>query len=520
MKKTFFQLLVALLSALFIGLLWEPFDQSGGVWFSLVPLLLLIRTVSVPRAAVYGFVTGFVSWVIQLFWMLKLTDNDGPWILVLPALLGLSAVLASFISAFAALAAAFRRRWSSSSPSVARVALVLLVEPVLWAGLESLRGTVFTGFAWNPLGLVCTHYLPLAQLASVGGVVLVSAVLVAANGAVASIFERCWWAVTHRTFVERRERFLLSMESALPFLVLIVAFYWGMSRFQKYAATPTERMATFVVERTEVPCIFSAQASLPIWERSTPDIVSFFKADAWIWPESALAGSPMPSDAQSLQRLRELSKRGDAPLIVGGSYETLDGWYNAAMLITESGLDTLQVYGKRHLVPFGEYIPFDKTFPWLQRFAPTGVSCLPGEAVTTITLPSGIVIGPLICFEDTVADVARESVRNGAQVLVNMSNDAWYTPSPEAAQHARQAVMRCIETGVPMVRSTNGGLNTVINAIGIAEEMDRMPTRVRLTKAPFASLYLQFGEIFGATCALFVLVCCVALFLPLPRIQQ
>ncbi len=571
-KTTTFQILAALFSALLLALIWEPFRQSQAAFIALVPLLLLIRVVSVRRAFWLGSLTGLVSWTIQLSWMLKLTDNDGPWWLVVPALLGLSAVLAIFIGLFAALAAALRRivaeRTSGNLTAFLRVGLVFLAEPILWAGTECLRSHIFTGFAWNPLGLVCTDYLTIAQLAAVGGVTLVSALVVALNGAIATFIERFWLTLKRRTPTGIAPKIALALESILPLAALAITFSWGANRIRDYILTIDKcseyNKAHVVVEHTDNPCIFAGQPSANPWELEEQRAAIlqniFPRPDLWIWPESSVNGTfrkdpsamNMPSQWVEL-KLIELSQRVAIPMLHGGVYYDGEMPMNAALLFTPFGLDREQVYAKRHLVPFGEYIPLDTTFPVLQKFAPTGLSFAPGEKVTTIKLPSGLVIGPLICFEDTVAEMARQSVLDGARLLVNMSNDAWYTPSFEAEQHARQAVMRCIETGTPMVRSSNGGKNVYISAIGEVDvdlrareqakfeaynrgektvsalatiqpmtfNADRFPTYVvPLTDRPFASYYLQYGELtFGAPCTL-IMLCLLAMLLLRPIVRR
>lgn len=511
MKKLLLQLLAALLCAALLVSLWEPAGQGGNVWFALVPLLLLTRRLPARRAAWLGWVAGFAAWVGQLWWMLRLADNGGPWPLVVPALLGLSAVLACFVACFAGLSAALRARLPAG-PGPWRVALALAVEPALWAGLETLRGHLFTGFAWNPLGLACTAWLPLAQTAALGGAALVSAQAVAVNGAVATLCERIWGAVTHTAPTRFLPRLWLSVETVLPLAALLAAFVWGLGRIRAYDALP-KGVAAVVVEGTDAPCRFTGERVPFLWERpevrERAETLALLprKPDLWLWPESAVPGFAFPDASGAVAMLRRLSGEARTPLLVGGLHRAPGGgWYNAALLFTDAGLG--QVYGKRHLVPFGEYIPFDKAFPWLQRFAPTGVSNVPGEGVATLTLPSGLVVGPLICFEDTVARVARESVNAGARLLLNMSNDAWYAPSAQGAQHARQAILRCIETGVPMARATNGGVDVAIDAVGRARPIEAFPTYLPLTEAPFAGPYLAHGElVFGAPCA--TLVCCL-----------
>lgn len=517
MKKTALQCLGALLAGALLASLWAPFEQNGNVWFALVPLLLTLRGVlSLKRAFWLGWLTGFVSWCVQLSWMFCLTDNGGPWPLVVPALLGLSAVLAVYVALFAMMVVVVRRR-IAQHPGIGRIITASVVVPVLWAACEVLRATLFSGFAWNPLGLATVNQmLPVAQLAAIGGSCLVSALVVAINEAITTIIERFWWSVTHRSPTARSEKVLLSIESSLAFAALLVAFLFGYSRMNAYDAAPKKRDAVVVVQHTTTPCIFKAGAVVPmVWDvgASFSDIISFFKADVWLWPESAVVHFLPHRGVEGL--LTNLATNAHTPLFVGGSYQTpTGGYYNAAMLFTEKGLDQTQVYAKRHLVPFGEYIPFDKQIPALQKLVPTGFSCEPGDAVRVVQVPSGLKLGPLICFEDTVASVARDSALAGAELLVNMSNDAWYSPSAEPAQHAQQAIFRCIETGLPMMRSTNAGLNTVIDAVGRAQviEPGSFPTRVPVTEHPFASFYLQWGElVFGAPCVVFLLMLLFAL---------
>lgn len=517
MKKTLLQLVAALLSAALLASLWPPFNQSGNAWMALVPLLLLTRIVSVKRAFWLGALTGFLSWCVQLSWMWRLSgDNEGPWWLVLPALIGLSFVLSLFIGTFAALCACCRRA-VAASPEIGirkalwRLLLVAIAEPLLWAGCEVLRSNIFTGFSWNPLGLACVTNLPLLQTAALGGVAVTSALLVAVNGAIATLCERLWGAVTHTGPTTTRDKMMRSMECALPLLFLLLAFLWGLSRMQAYDRLPKQTVSV-IVEATDVPCIFRGEVPAPLWITGAEkaEVLSLFPVAPalWIWPESATMGYPFPAARGATFQLQRLAQRAGVPLLVGGHYGTETvGPYNAAMLITPEGLDNTQVYAKRHLVPFGEYIPFDKTFPALQAFVPTGISCVPGEEVTTIRLPSGVVVGPLICFEDTVTSVARQSVLDGAQVLVNMSNDAWYAPSFQALQHAQQAILRAVELGVPMVRSTNRGTNTLVDAVGRMRILDESyPTHVPVTEAPFGSWYLCFGElVFGVPVTLLVL---------------
>ena len=116
-----------------------------------------------------------------------------------------------------------------------------------------------------------------------------------------------------------------------------------------------------------------------------------------------------------------------------------------------------------HLVPFGEFIPGDKLIPILQKLAPVG-SCTPGELKTLPLVVGGrtIPVGVAICFEDTDSAQMRELAKKGAQALVFITNDSWFSHSDETVQHAWQAVARAVETGLPVVRVGNSGVSGTI----------------------------------------------------------
>jgi apolipoprotein N-acyltransferase len=135
----------------------------------------------------------------------------------------------------------------------------------------------------------------------------------------------------------------------------------------------------------------------------------------------------------------------------------------------ESG--PVAVYHKQHLVPFGEYIPLDKWITSLQKLSPVGVSLHPGEPVIfELAVPGGrtVKIAPLICYEDTDPRLAAQAKRMGADMIVLVTNDSWFSGSAEAEAHASQAVLRAIETGLPIIRVGNSGVTGVIHPDGSA----------------------------------------------------
>jgi apolipoprotein N-acyltransferase len=203
------------------------------------------------------------------------------------------------------------------------------------------------------------------------------------------------------------------------------------------------------------------------------------KPDLIVWPETAVPGDPL-RDPDTSAFVRKQATRG-VPILVGGleflSYNGEDAYFNSSLLFAPDGTCVAQ-YRKMHLVPFGEYIPFDRTFSVVRKLAPLGFSCIPGQTMTVFQLPIGLVDGrgegstnvvafsALICFEDTVASLARRAVKKGARMLVNQTNDGWFDGSSAAVQHMSHCVFRCIENRVPAVRSANTGVTCFIDRTG------------------------------------------------------
>ena len=510
MKKTWLQCGAAVLTGVFLGTLWEPFNQGGNVWFALVPLLLLLRQpLSLKRSFGLGLLAGLVGWCIQIAWMLDLIKTGAAVPLIASAWFVLSLAMAMYMALFA-VTVTYLRRCLPQTPGLCRVLLVVLLEPMAWAGFECLRSYLFTGFSWNPLALAAASVTPVAQVVAVGGTVALSALVVAINGSVATIIERFWWSVKHRSPTQWFEKITLSLECTVPFLFFLIAFLWGSARVKAYQALPRERDAVMIVERTQVPSIFTAPVdtvklfSDKVTEMA--DLVSFFNADLWVWPESAISNVAFPH-AEAEATIKALSTQAKVPFLIGALHRAENGgWHNAAILFSDKGLERDNVYAKRHLVPFGEYLPYDKKWKWLQQFVPCGQSCEPGGKRAMIKTPSGLRVGPLICFEDTVSSVARDAVLAGAQILVNLSNDSWFYEGIEIHQHAHQAILRSLETGVPMVRSTNMGVNVAIDAVGRMQTIEAFPTRLPVYEKPFASYYLEYGEaVFGLPCVMLIL---------------
>ena len=516
----------AVLSGLLLFAAFPPLARADSAWLALVPLLLVIRHCAPRGAFGWAWLGGVVFWVTTLSWFPAIIKNDGPWPLVLLGQAGLSVWCAAFFGVFA-FASARVWRWAGEAPGWRRVAAVALADPLLWAGTEYARGTLLSGFAWNFLGVSQVGNLPLIQVASVAGVYGVSALALLVNGAAASLAERLAAPFVARfrsvPFVAPSSglRPLRSAEGLVPLALLVGCWGWGIGRVkgwqQAEAQAPVWRIA---LVQPNSPCIFeindeSMRSQLELLVSQTR-LAGAGKPDLAVWPETAVLGS-VPGDPKTMRVIRDGAAAAGAPLLTGAMEveRTQAGraapegllFYNAAWLFSAAG-EPMGRYRKQHLVPFGEYIPMDKAIPILQRLAPTGVSCTAGSdpGVLHVTKGSGkeVSLGPLICFEDTVPGLSRNAVRAGANLLVLMTNDAWFNGSIEPVQHLNQSVFRAVENGVPMVRAANSGVSCIVDAVGrvtrlrsgdaVADFSGFMVRPVPVPERPLAAPYTRLGD--------------------------
>ncbi|MBR1836077.1 MAG: apolipoprotein N-acyltransferase, partial [Kiritimatiellae bacterium] len=318
--------------------------------------------------------------------------------------------------------------------------------------------------------------------------------------------------------------------------VLLCAFAWGSARIRALRAADSSapRALRVALVDPHLPCVFGrdddewtagyrnlvldTEASLPVG----PDLV--------VWPETSL-WSTMP-DAKMEASLAQASADWGVPVLAGGTLAPEGGETvgtpirNACWIFGPRGAS--EPYSKRHLVPFGEYIPLDDHVQALRRLAPAGVTCVPGDAPALFPVPlrampgetpaeadgavPAALVAPLICFEDTVPQTAREAAR-GADVLVSISNDAWFDGSGEAARHDAEAAFRAIENGVPLVRCSNRGVSRVVSPAGESARQAEAGLLVETVPLPFRDRPTRWSRLgdagFGWPCAAALLAVCL-----------
>ena len=552
--------LAALASAALLRAALPPLSNSEVAFFAVVPLLLALRRAAPRQGFRLGGLFGLAYWLSSLSWLAALRNNGGPLPLVVFGLLALSAWMSLFNAVFGWLSASlwtFSRRDGLPAAPFFRAA-AWLCEPLLWAGAEYLASTLFTGFPWNPVAATQTPNLALLSVTSLGGAQLLSALVITSNSAVASMLSGVWHDVVAPRFHATRPqpiprppslktgaghfRCPRTLPLAFASILLLAAWWRGIDRVRALdhasLAAPQFRIA---LVHPDAACIFErdddAVAAANKNLLSFTELASATSPDLVVWPETSLPGY-IPYDREAAALIRDACQSSGAPLLAGGveyapRFPGDDNGliFNSAILF-DATPSIRASYRKRHLVPFGEYIPLESRIPALKRLAPTGFSCEPGIDATLLAIEkrhsekprAAATLAPLICFEDAFPYLARQSALSGADAIVSIANDAWFDGTSEPEQHLSQAILRAVETGLPVIRSTNRGVTAfvlpsgrILRRIGDgfgAGTPGFITAEIGITKNPARTTYARFGDaLFACPCAGLLLGLAAALLL-------
>jgi len=396
---------------------------------------------------------------------------------------------------------------------------ILLLAPFAWVAVELARDRI-TGFPWDLLGITQVDNIPLARISTVTGVYGLSFEIMVVNTALAA------------AFVIGGERGQRSKRKPLLLAIIAAIAALQAGRWIVPPPLPASRSARLVQQN--VPVLQGGEWTKEYFEGTLRDLswVSLNNPglnnsakdqsnssaspvppphlDLIVWPES-----PAPfytTDPAFREAVSSLAREAQTWMLVGSlgirnageTPEHATQLYNSASLLSPGG-EWVGRYDKMHLVPFGEYVPFKRVFGFAGGLTKEVGDFSPGTS--RAPLPAGdSKLGAFICYESIFPDEIRQLAANGAQVLVNISNDGWYGDSGAYAQHLKQARMRAVENNRWLLRDTNTGVTASIDPYG--RVVSAMPRKIRAAlDAPYAltnvtTFYTRHGDWFAYLCAI------------------
>ena len=492
-------------------LTWLALPGNFSFWpllaICLIPLFALIKTIPTgAKALSYGFVAGVFFYLLQLYWIVPVLQTYGGlgWYFAVPALL----LLVCYMSCYLAIFAAGLHLINSRGPRM----IMPLAAASLWVGLDWVRSWMISGFPWMDIGYGLWAQPRVLQIADLVGHHGLSFIIVMLNATLFMVVQRGY---------RNRER----AAGVIALVCILAASGWyNVDRWQK-----VEKL----VESSPVALVGVAQGNVEQTRKWSPEerlrtVKDYVRLSSTltdgqdpslvVWPETAL---PFYPDREDL--LAPVSKFVDTSgtvLLTGAPWfevehskiKHLIRYYNGALLM-EPGDGFYFGYYKSHLVPFGEYVPLKKYLPFIAPLVEAAGDFTAGTIETPF--PAGpIKAGVLICFESIFPDLGKAWVEAGANLLVNLTNDAWYGKSSAPYQSWAMTVYRSVETRRSLVRSANTGISGFIDPLGrvqrdsglFVEWAESMEVSLLDTETFFVRSGYLFAPICGAAAVMIIIV--------------
>jgi apolipoprotein N-acyltransferase len=494
--------LLSALSGVLLVLIFPRYNLEVLAWFSFIPLFSAIEEKTPQHAAMSGFITGLVFYALALNWINNTLINYGNLSQVVSFMvLGL---LAAYLSFYTALFCYLIRSICKDNQ-----VLIFLFAPVLWTGLEYIRSTHSEyGFSWLGLGYSQFQTLPIIQMAEFTGVYGVSWLIMLVNvGLYLS-----WKTWRRNSSINIGARFL-------SITVLVMALWGGYGSLALYRVTHTPRLKIAMVQGN----VEQFMKWNPVYQkvvmskyRDLTIKVAKSKPQLIVWPETSMPFL-FNQHATGTNFIKDLARQTQTPILFGSPYQANKGGdtihYNSAYLVSESG-NIKGRYDKIHLVPFGEFVPFRKLLFFVEKMVEMIGDFGRGTEATLFDV-AGQKAGVSICYEMIFPDLMRQAVKNGANFLINITNDAWFGNSAASYQHMSMGVLRAVENRVPIVRTANTGISGSITAHGkikdetqlfveVAKITEITPRQVGLT------FYSSYGDVFSLLCLISTLLLAIA----------
>ncbi|MBU2265979.1 MAG: apolipoprotein N-acyltransferase [Candidatus Omnitrophica bacterium] len=476
-------ILLSLISGVLTGLAFDFPWSAFLIWFSLIPFLQAISKSSFKQGFLAALSFGLAYNLTVVHWIAQVTFL-GLFTLV---------VYLSLFSVIFFLAA----RWFLKKP------LTIISLPCLWVITEFLKENIWIGFGWANLGYCQYNKLHLIQAADLGGVKLISFLIVLAN---VFIWETGNFLVQKEKL--SREKSLIVKKVFLVILIFAAAFVYSFYRLDSLKETRSIKVSLVQPNipqelKWQPPAASSIIDTLKVLGKATDkDSLVIFPEAAW--PQVVKDGGM----SDILDFVYDINRE----LLIGTLLEEKGKFYNAALLFRkdENGKLTIDSYRKVKLVPFGEYVPLRNFFSFISVLNVIG-DISPGKDLSVFSHQDAS-FSTLICFED-VLPVYVSQLSGTNDFLVNITNDAWFGGNPQSRQHLAILAFRAVENRIPIVRSANTGISGWVSFKGQISIFRNQSREVffsgvetfRVSVYNKRSLYFASGELLPLFCGIFLI---------------
>lgn len=465
-------------------------------WLAFVPLFIAIRDEGLRKIFLLTFLAFLVFHSISLYWLYNALVQFGKLAPVV-AILVLSLLMIMQASFFAV-----ALTWAKGISNKTDIPLFVLV-PLAFVATGFLRAYFpFGGFPWNNIAYTQSGYPLLIQTADFLSVYGVTFLIIIVNWFISDLIHG----------LQSGQKFGLLSRFIVVALLTIFTFAYGWYRLETVEVRPVGAdYARVAIVQGNIPQDEKwdselINANIAVYSNYMKTIKES-QVDLSIWPESSYPYIlPMSVGSLKPEHLGlNPAKKGASWLLFGAlsSDNGGDTLYNSAILTDNKG-NIAGRYHKVHLVPFGEYVPFRNLLFFVSKLvAPVG-EFKQGTGFRPLVIGNGVTIAPMICYEDVFPDISRTFTKNGADILITLTNDAWYGWTSAAQQHLHISVFRSVENRRYMLRAANTGISAVIGPTGnIDLASDLFQRSFMLSNVPVLktqTLYNKVGDVFAYLC--------------------
>jgi apolipoprotein N-acyltransferase len=477
----------AVLSGILMAGAFPRWDIQSLAWIALVPLLWISTTIPPASAFRWGWLSGMIFFFITLRWITNTLVNYGniPPVLSFFILLLLVVYCALYWGAFSWLVAYMSR--AGQFPLTASA-------PFIWVALEHLRSFALTGFPWAMAGHSQYRWLEVIQISDITGVYGVSFMIVLINAALTD-----------------RLRSRLTTPLLIAGVCMAITMGYGIYRLKTPFSSNYGIRTKIIQGNIPQEMKWKPEKQAQVVEKYRRLSLLDHKSDLTVWPEAAVPFYFQANEKFSSKVLDVASRTGNFLLFGSPAFQFYQErflLYNSAFFLDPQGRNVGE-YRKIHLVPFGEYVPLRGILKFLGPLIEMVGDFGEGTEYTVFTMPQGR-FSVAICFEIIFGDLVRRYFKNGAEFLINITNDAWFGKSAASYQHLAIVVFRAVENHAWIVRAANTGISGFIEPTGkIARTTGIFKDAVcNATIYPNRkkTFYTDFGNLFPLICYIICLV--------------